>query len=96
MCSQSSRKELEGENACNDQRADGYRVSDVFRSDESIVHAAIDKLILRIGRQVGDLDFVVELVVRLAIRALHLGDFGLWNTAQVCFHLDELGHAFCE
>ena len=80
---------------CKDQRADGCQASDILRSDVSIVHTAVDELVNCVGRPTGNLNCVVDLVVHLAISALHLGNLAIGDTAQICLNFDELGYTLC-
>ena len=55
--------------------------SDVLCSDVSVVHPAVDQFVGRVDRQVGYLDYVVNLVVQFAISALDLGNSAFGDAA---------------
>ena len=60
-----------------------------------IILAAIDELVGSVGRHIGDLNGVIDLVVHFTIGALRPRDLAGWDAAQVRLDFDELSHAFC-
>ena len=90
-----SMKRVENQEMCaTTQRVDGCRASDVFRSDESIIFAAEDELILCVSRQIGNLDHVVKLVIGLRIGTLDNRNLLFGDAAEIRFYFHEFRHAF--
>lgn len=91
----SAGKLVVGDKLIDDQWAHGCPASDIFRSDMSVVDAAVDELVGGICGQVRDFDFVVNRVVHLAVGTPCLGNLVGGDAAEVCFDSDELSHALC-
>lgn len=72
-------------------RAGGYQASHILRSDESVVDAIMDQLVLGVGRVVRDLDRVADDPVTLTIRAILLRDALNGDATQVSGDCNELG-----
>ena len=62
---------------------------DVFRSDGTVVDTIVDKLVLGVGAEIRDLNFVIESVVKPIVfphcRREEMG----WNTRKICINFDE-------
>ena len=88
-------KRVENQEMCaTTQRADGCRASDILGGDESIIYAAVDELILRVSRQISNLDHVVNLVIGLIIGTLDNRNLLFGDAAEIRFYFHEFGHAF--
>ena len=70
-------------------------VSDIFRSNGSIIHVVVNELILSIGAEIRDLDLEVQNVVLLIISTGAYREKGKRNAAEIGCEFNQFGHTLC-